>query len=41
MTEPAGDEQEGLLSDLGVTAVPVAQVEGNLLNKVSCDTYRS
>ena len=39
MTEPAADEQEGLLSDLGVTAVPVARVEGILLNKVTCDTY--
>ena len=30
----ATDGQDGLLSDLGVTAVPVARIEGSLLDKV-------
>ena len=28
------ETQDGLLSELGVTAVPVAEVEGDLLSKV-------
>ena len=34
MEDASEENQAGLLSDLGVTAVPVAQVEGTLLEKV-------